>query len=220
MKGTKIVTMQALFVILFVCLSTTTALCQDDEDEMRGFFGGLAAGANFAQVTGDYLEGWNKIGANFAAFTYFKLAPQFAGCMEMSYSVKGSRPKSSEVPYPDFKNTTFYKKVGIDLPYAEIPITFNYFYKRESHIGAGLAYGRLFNSKEFYDTLRTETLYPFRKYDVSFVINANLKMHKNFCLNLRFNHSMMNIRPNKNVLMPHRDLQQNKLLGLRVIYLF
>jgi hypothetical protein len=221
MKEAKVLPKLGLLWILMLCFSTNVAKAQGDEDdEMRNFFGGLSAGANFSQVTGDFMEGWNRIGPNFSGFTYFKIAEQFAGCFEMNYSEKGSRAKKSELPYPNAANTKFYSTAGIKLPYAEIPLTFNYFYKRESHVGAGFAYGRLFNAKESYDTLRTDILYPFRKSDYSFVLNANIRLKQKFYLNMRFNHSLGNIRASKNILMPHRDLQQNKLLCLRLVYMF
>jgi hypothetical protein len=220
MKKAKVNRLLGLIGIFALSFSTQMAYAQDSDDEMRQFFGGLSAGSNFSQVTGDYMEGWNRFGLNVSGFTYFKLAEQFAGCFEMSYSQKGSRPKQSELPYPSRSGTKFYNKVGISLPYAEVPLTFNYFYKGESHIGAGLSYGRLFNAKEWYDTIRTETIYPFKKGDVSFVLNGNIRATKHWYVNFRLTHSLLNIRDKENMLVPHRTMQQNKLLTLRALYLF
>jgi hypothetical protein len=189
------------------------------EDD-RKFYGGLIFGTNFTQVTGDFLEGYRKVGINAGVISYFVLAENFAGSMELLYSEKGSRPSSKEVPYPNMNGTTFYKTYGINLPYAEIPILFNYFDKNKSNLGAGFSYGQLFNSKEYLDSIRTENIYPFRKADVNFILNANLRLIDKLSLNIRFAHSITNIRKTQNILLPHRSQQFNKLFALRLVYLF
>ena len=53
-------------------------VCAQDDDEPKGmyleddklFYAGFLAGANFAQVDGDYFAGYRKVGANVGAIAY------------------------------------------------------------------------------------------------------------------------------------------------------
>jgi Outer membrane protein beta-barrel domain len=210
-----------LLLFCGLCFSTNIAKAQGAKPEDdRKFYGGVTFGTNFSQVTGDYMEGYRKVSINAGVMTYFVLDENIAGSIELLYSEKGSAPGKKDLPYPNINNTTFYKTYGIKLPYAEIPLLINYFDKNKSNLGAGFSYGQLFNAKEFLDTFRTETIYPFQKYDVNVILNANLRLVDKLSLNLRFAHSLLNIRKEKNILLNHRDQQFSKLFALRLVYLF
>jgi Outer membrane protein beta-barrel domain len=210
-----------LLIICGLCFSTYLTMAQGAKPEDdRKFYGGVTFGTNLSQVTGDFLEGYRKASINAGVITYFVLDENIAGSIELLYSEKGSRPSSKEIPYPAINGTTFYKSYGISLPYAEIPILINYFDKNKSNMGAGFSYGQLFNAKENLDTFRTENIYPFRKADLNLILNANLRLVDKLSLNLRFAHSLLNIRKDKNILLPHRDQQFNKLFAIRLVYLF
>jgi hypothetical protein len=208
-----------LFVpIAFVVLSTNNLNAQWDND--RVFFGGIIAGANLSQVSGDAIEGYRKIGANFGAVTFFKLQDNIYGSMELLYNEKGSRYWHGVDPIYQSTTGKVYKKYGIVLPYAEIPLMLSYFDKKGSNAGMGLSYGQLFREKEYLDSARLETAFPFRKHDVNLILNGNLALTKNLFFNMRFNYSLINIRKVHNVNLDHRVQQYSRLFTFRMMYIF
>lgn len=129
-----------IFITVILTLFSGMARAQEeDDDEPHGmyletpklFYGGLIAGANFAQVDGDYFAGYHKAGLNVGGIVYTQLGKHVALSLEILYSEKGSKstiPKQT-VGNPDITIT----KYGINANYAEIPVMINYFDKRKSH---------------------------------------------------------------------------------------
>jgi hypothetical protein len=218
-----------LFIVLgFLSFSTFTSKAQwwTDEDDYRNFLGGVVLGSNFSQVTGDFAEGYNKLGLNGGVATYFKLTNQFYGSMELLFSQRGAiATGSKELPYWNVGNTVPYKTYKSILPYAEVPVLFNFFEKNKSHLGAGFSYGQLFSEKELATdpngtVVSFQQQYPYKKWDVCFVVNGNLRMYKGLYLNLRFNHSVANIRAQQNTVFNHRTVQHHKMFSARLMWLF
>jgi len=182
---------------------------QDEDDdephglylpEKRVFYGGLVAGANFAQVDGDYFAGYHKVGINAGGIVYAQLARHVALSLEILYSQKGSNSNLGE---PSPANASIYiMKYGINVNYAEIPVMINYFDKRRSHFGVGLSYAKLVNSNEHIQvdssgiikTFDFNTAYPFKKDAFDFLVGAELHLWKGLFLNIRFQYSLVPIR--------------------------
>jgi hypothetical protein len=209
-----------LCILCISCFSTSIAIAQDDDEDLRTFFGGVMFGGNATQISGDGIEGYHKFGVNFGAMTYIKLDENMALSMEMLYNEKGSRWWKGVDPAIANTKGKLYSKYQITLPYAEIPIVFNYFDKRKSNAGIGLSYGRLFNEKEILDSANLITAFPIRKYDVNVILNGTLMLNKHFGLNLRFNYSLLNIRKTPNLDLLHRPQQFTRMYSLRAMYLF
>ncbi len=195
------------------------------EDDDRVFFGGLEVGGNFSQVDGDNFAGYHKAGWNLGVIVYTKLADQFAASMELLYAQKGSRASQGQVPrYANDQNTilTDYKIV---LNYAEVPILLNYFDKRKSNFGAGFSYAQLFKSQETYKDGQGNlyendaSIYPFKKYDINFILNGNAHLWKGLSFNLRFQYSLIPVRSAYNNITGLRP-QFNHLWCTRFVYLF
>ncbi|MCB0700794.1 MAG: PorT family protein [Chitinophagales bacterium] len=191
-------------------------------DDNRTFYGGLIAGATFTQVDGDNFAGYHKVGFTGGGIAYAELAPKFAASIEILYTQKGSRAHKTQTS----NNKVFFiEKYDIDLSYAEVPILFNYFDKRKSHFGAGVSYSQLISYKEnvgtqpaFPDSVNLDQ-YPFRKYDINFILSGNLHVYKGFFLNARFQYSLLPIR---NKIYPEfgRAEQYNNMWVIRLMYLF
>ena len=187
--------------------------------EDRKFYGGLIAGANFAQVDGDYFAGYYKVGMNVGGVMYARLSDHWAGSMEILYSQKGSRSNAPREITPGFSINTY----GIDLNYAEVPVMINYYDDGKTFWGAGLSYGRLGTSNEYVTTSSggsyDQSKFPFKKSDLNILLGGSLHMYKGLFLNLRFQYSVLSIRDN----VPQsysRSAQYNNMWVARLMYLF
>ncbi len=210
---------------VLLCVLTVVSRAQDSyyiEDE-RTFYGGLVLGANFTQVDGDNYAGYHKAGLNAGGIVYAQMAPHVAPSLEILYSQKGSHGHKGQR-----SNTgAFYiTKYDIKLNYAEVPIMLNYFDKRKSHFGAGISYSQLISKQEkavtsnqtFNDTINFDR-YPFKKYDINFIIGGELHIYKGLFFNVRFQYSLLPVRK---VIYPEfgRAEQYNNAWVMRLMYLF
>jgi len=223
-----------ILITIILSLFSGTVLAQDEDDdephglylpEQRVFYGGLIAGANFAQVDGDYFAGYHKIGLNAGGIVYAQLRKHVALSLEILYSQKGSKSNLGE-PSPN-NATIFIVKYGISANYAEIPVMINYFDKRRSHFGIGVSYGRLVSSSEnitvadssTVKNLNFNTLYPFKTNAFDFLAGVELHLVKGLFLNIRFQYSMIPIRTQ----IPPPDYaradQYSNLWVVRLMYL-
>jgi len=220
--------LQNRFLLLFLLcnLCTYCAKAQfSEDDEDRTFFGGLVAGGNFCQVDGDNFAGYHKAGWNAGVIVYIKLANQFAASMELLYAQKGSRAGQSQVPKLSNDRNTFITDYKIKLNYAEVPVLLNFFDKRNNNFGGGFGFARLFGSKELYSNGQgaifenDAKLFPFRKYDLSLLINGNAHLYKGFFFNIRFQYSLISIRSQYNYITG-REQQFNNIWTTRLMYIF
>lgn len=191
-------------------------------EDTKTFYGGFVAGSTFTQVDGDNFAGYSKAGFTVGGVAYAQLAPHIAGSMEILYTQKGARSNKTQA-----SNNKLYmiQKYGIDLNYAEIPLMLNYFDKRKSHFGAGVSYSQLINYKEtvttqpaFPDSIDLDK-YPFKKYDINFLVSGTLHLYKGLYLTYRFQYSLAPVRTK---IYPEfgRAEQYNNMHVLRLMYLF
>ncbi|HXS35741.1 MAG TPA: outer membrane beta-barrel protein [Flavipsychrobacter sp.] len=222
---TKIRKFAALVILFLLCGHFNNIFAQENYyvEQQRTFYAGLIAGANFAQVDGDYFAGYYKFGANVGGVVYAQFAEHLAGSLEILYSQQGSK---NNIERLTSVNGTPYviQKYGINLNYAEIPVMINYFDKRKSHFGAGLAFERLAASTEQLSTYPSPppvdlTKYPFKNNGLEAIAGAELHLYKGLFLNVRFQYSIIPIRtdtpPNFS-----RAHQFNNLWVVRFMYLF
>lgn len=213
----------ALAVIVFFLINIpliTWGQEEDDDFQNKVFFAGLEAGANFAQVDGDYYAGYHKAGLNFGGIGYMQFKPNWALSMELLFSQKGSK---SDVNNPFGRDSVRLTSYNINLNYAEIPVMINYFDKRKSHVGLGVSYSQLLNSSESMTTSPAYNIdlsqYKFKKSDFQVVLSGSLHMWKGLFLNIKFQYSLAPIRTD----IPTgfaRANQYNNLWTVRLVYLF
>lgn len=231
-KSRKFAALILITAVLSV-LAGRVAAQDDDDDEPHGlylpekrvFYGGLIAGANFAQVDGDYFAGYHKVGLNAGGIMYAQLAKHVALSIEILYAQKGS--KSDQVEFSPYNKSVILVKYGISANYAEIPLMINYFDKRKSHCGVGVSYGRLVNSSEniTVDSFNTllhpnfNILYPFKKDAFDFVAGAELHLWKGLFMNVRFQYSLLPIRTQLPPPTYARADQYSNLWSVRLMYL-
>jgi len=211
-----------LLVVLMAALANNTRAQSYYVDNERTFYGGLLVGSTFTQVDGDNFAGYTKAGVTVGGIAYAQLANKVAGSVEILYTQKGS--KSKEQKFSN-SNVYFIKDYRIDLNYAEIPVMINYFDKRRSHFGAGVSYAQLINYKEsvttqpqFPSTIDLDD-YPFKKYDINFLISGSLHLYKGLFLTYRFQYSMVPVRTNIYKEFGRAE-QYNNMHILRLMYLW
>lgn len=189
-------------------------------EEPKLFTGGLIAGANFCQVDGDRYAGYFKVGVNAGAVLYTRISDRYSLSMELLFSQKGA---ASNFRQNSASKTFTIVTQKINLNYAEIPILFNVYDKKKSHLGIGLSYAQLISASETLTTSPSYSYDPaqhtFIKRDINFIAGANLFLLKGLYANLRFQYSVLPIRTDIDYEVA-RSKQYNNLWVLRLMYLF
>lgn len=211
-----------LIVVLVAGIINNTSAQSYYEDVERTFYGGLIAGSTFTQVDGDNFAGYSKPGLTVGGIVYAQLYHKIAGSMEILYTQKGALSNKTQ---SSNSNIYIIQKYGIDLNYAEVPIMINYFDKRKSHFGAGISYSQLISYKETVTTVpefpTTIDLddYPFKKYDLNFLLSGSLHLYKGLFLSYRFQYSLLPVRTSIYKEFGRAE-QYNNMHVLRLMYLF
>lgn len=210
---------RSFITVLMLCQLTAQAQDNYYVEAEHKFYGGLVAGGNFAQVDGDYIAGYHKLGLNAGAIVYMPLRTHLAASLEILYSQKGSKSKDP-VTLPSGVSMA---KYGMKLNYAEVPVMINYFDKRKTNFGIGLSIAELASSSEYISTYPAQTFdltkYPFKKTDLNFITGCNLHLWQGLYFNIRFQYSLLSIRD----YIPQstdKTAQFNNLWVLRLMYLF
>lgn len=189
----------------------------------RKFTAGIVAGGSIAQVDGDYLNGYHKVGLNIGAVAYVNFSNKIGASMELLYSQKGSHSVStSESPYFG----TYFAKYTIHLNYAEIPVVLHYYITPKYHLGIGASYNVLISSKEMYNDASFNTIldpdrYPFRKQTVDALCSGSAVLWQGLVLNIRYQYSLTPIRQFKDIPAGLGfENQKNNMFTFRLLYLF
>lgn len=169
-----------LLFLVFVLSSSFLHVCAQ-----RGFSGAAVVGLTTAQIDGDDLVGYNKLGLSTGIKVSFDLVKKVSGSMEILYSQRGSSSKmfgrSASVEYTS-------------LNYFELPVYVNLrdwyiedgdYYKIKGHLG--LSYASLISSTgQNEDYNRDE----FGKADLSYIVGASFNFTKKWALTARFTRSL------------------------------
>jgi len=188
-------------------------------EDPKLFTGGLILGGNFAQVDGDQIAGYHKVGLNVGGIVYVNVHEHVSISLEILYSQKGSRMSKAQLTATGMYITDY----RINLNYAEIPVMVNFMDKRKSSFGAGFSYSRLATSGENMTTTPSQVFnpddYPFKKGDLNFISGGSLHLWKGLFVNLRFQYSLISIR-DKVPQSTEKGAQFNNLWAVRLMYLF
>ncbi len=187
-----------LLVLSFLFLYTSS--------HAQRFEGALIAGANFAQIDGDDLAGYNKFGIHAGARVTAVLNPKWRVSMDLLYSQRGSARGPNEFAFA-FDN--------ISLNFVEVPILVQLVDWRV-HFGAGFAYSRLFSHKAIDGNGEdVSASRPFKSNNVSFIADATYYTNDHFGIGMRWNIGALNIEPDRG-----NSALIEKWLSLRFIYRF
>jgi len=204
---------KSVFLVLFFSLTSIFSFAQS-------FNGGLIGGATFAQIDGEKLAGYHKLGLTGGAYVNIPVAEHFVLQTELKYTQMGAK---STIKEAEIQN----KDLNIRLHYVEFPIMmrydFGYFIvngKKADFINleAGLSLDFLMKSVEEINGAVEETA-QFWKF---FSITANAGIHfiltDHIGIGARMIYSITPIRTNTISSIWNHGHSTNKVIQLTLTY--
>jgi len=212
--------------------------------EAQRFIGSAIAGVNFAQIEGDDVHGFYKVGFNGGLGLTMPLnrKQSWQLSVELLYSMKGSVKHCT----PGYFDTTYYAdfmfedvdpnvpfdpktKCNISLDYVQVPVLIHYEDRYSGcTFGLGFAWSRLVRAKEIYNGFTRTTNVrsgTYSKNDWSVIADFNVRLYKNLNLNIRYEYSMVPIRSMEygykrtdGTYLQETHKYHNNMLSLRLIY--
>lgn len=196
------------FILLIVC-----ALMLSVPARAQRFIGYVAAGANFAQIEGDDVHGFTKVGVNAGPGLklFLDRKQTWSVTAELLYVQKGAYKHCS----PGYFDTLNYHpamfedvdrsvafnpniKCNISLDYVQVPVMFRYEdFRTGCTFGLGFSWSRLVRAKEIYNGFtRTTNLGSgtYRTNDWSVMADVDIRLYKNLSLDIRWEYSLASIR--------------------------
>ena len=151
------------------------------------FDGGALLGFNASQVEGDTYKGYNKPGLVAGFYVETDIAPAIFAAMEIKYSQKGARKKSTS------KDPT---KYIMRLNYIDLPVYMAFRTSNKSAIIAGVSTGFLISAKEIdeYGEFPTEDQNDFNTIDLEPLLGFQFDFLDNIKADLRFSFSVLPVR--------------------------
>ena len=199
-------------IIRILTLGMFCAFFVQDIDAQR-FIGSAIAGVNFAQIEGDDVHGFYKVGFNGGLGLTLPVNRKqtWQVSLELLYTMKGSVKRCLE----GYFDTIYYgpnmftdvdrsvpfdpkTKCNISLDYVQVPVLVHYEERYSGcTFGLGFAWSRLVRAKEVYNGFaRTTTARSgtYKKSDWSVVADLNVRLYKNLTLNFRYEYSLVPTR--------------------------
>ncbi len=191
-------------------------------EDTRTFYGALTGGLTLSQIDGDNYAGYNKTGFTAGAGVYMRVWENIAASMEILYSQKGS---NGNAPLNSSNQSFKILNYKVNMNYAEVPIHFWYFDKHNNHFGAGFSYSQIINQTETAQTDPNQNVdfdkFPFKKYDINFLLSGNVRLWKGLFAGMRFNYSLFPVRETTNVPPGFgRAEQYNNMITFKITYIF
>ena len=153
--------------------------------DAQGFGASLLAGANFSQVDGDQLGGYNKLGANFGLQINRAVKDDWEAAFEVRFSMKGAKKVlDPEIPQPDLK---------LSYHYLEVPLIAKYIHYDKITPYTGLSIGvNVFNERDE-NSIKTEeeALNPM---EFGFLLGGTYHLTEKVGIDLRHSYSIVSIR--------------------------
>jgi Outer membrane protein beta-barrel domain len=189
------------------------------------FEGGLVGGFNAAQIEGDYLAGYNKLGGWGGLRVATTIRPKDRLVLEMLYSMRGARSGRYEAA----------ERQSINTRYVEIPLLLQHndweveedgeTYYRAQFYG-GFSFGRLINAKTTEQHFRPIHLVKddFNQNDLSFIFGFSFLTSKHIAYTARYTRSLLPLYNSGRHNLEETDPKVESLfgyhLGLGVMYIF
>lgn len=174
-----------LLLVFLSCILSTSLFAQSKKENQQTFRATIIAGANAAQIDGDDLAGFNKLGIRAGAQVSVRWHRLFESSVGMLYSQKGSASELSA------SGTDLLARFSLN--YVQIPLMVTYD-DEGLQFGAGFSYSRLINSKiiiqGILDEARSDS---YSKNDFSFVAQGGYFIKDRIGFHLGFERSLGNI---------------------------
>jgi len=187
--------------LLLICCSLGSLEAQE-----RRFRGGLIAGVNLAQIDGDLLYGYNRLGFSAGAKVNTILTERWQLSLELIFSQQGSSRSRNDLG-------SSYERIRLN--YVEVPVMIN-FLDWKMHFSGGLVYGRLidFNVEDIFGEDITDAE-EFNEDALSYILGATFFANENWGFSVHWQRSLINMEGDPN----DSDLLGKHIL-LRSVYMF
>ena len=170
--------MKNVFLLFWLLTLSSTVLAQS-------FGAQLALGANFSQVDGDQLGGYNKLGANVGVQINREINDIWQAAFEMRYSMKGAK----KVIDPDAPEPT----LKLSYHFVEVPLMAKYTKLKKVTPYGGLSVGvNVFNERNDDGIISEEE--ALQRFEVCFLLGVTYHLTDKIGLDLRHSYSLLSIR--------------------------
>lgn len=171
----------------------------------------IIAGFNAAQIEGDDIRGYRRLGANVGGGALINLSKRFSLGIEILYSMKGSKSSTNQaVNFGDIRIIMDY----IDV----VPVSANYIIEDRLMIGGGFIVNTLIRYKETVDQISQN--YEASPVALEIMANATFKFTSWFGINARISYSLTNINKGNVQLISGRAVRKrsHNVLSLRALF--
>lgn len=171
------------FVILLLFPIVIFSQSKDDDVLTKKLFVGYASGGlNLAQIAGDMMAGYDKVGANAGVGAFIMYKPNFSNSIEISYSMRGA-----QIAMFNKKPERF---INYKMDYVQIPLMFNYHDGKVGIFSAGFTLARLIRSQYIVDL--EELNLDVTPWDFAFTGGLTFLIKKNFGIGMNATLSLTN----------------------------
>lgn len=195
-------------VLFFLLLSGFTAAFS------QGFNAELLLGANFSQVDGDQLGGYNKLGLNTGVQINRKISDDWEGAFELRYSMKGAKKVIDPEAPPTFT-------LKLNYQYVEVPLLVKYTGFDPFTLYAGPSIGVNVQNEREENGIKTSVT-DLNKTEVGFHLGGTFYVNQNIGLDLRHSYSLFSVtEKNARSIGPswfNRTGWYNRLFTIGVVY--
>jgi hypothetical protein len=198
----------AFFLLLLVMASSPL--------QAQRFNAGLMLGGVTSQVDGDTYDGYHKWGYLGGGYVTLQISPHSSFQMELEYIQKGSRRNDTSVSGGD----TYLLR----LHYIEIPVLYQYTFKKRFYFEAGPVADISIGSLELRNEAVPPTTVPLRPVTFSGIFGFGAYLTNHLRINVRSNYSLNSIRSINDYSGYRRILfetgQYNNVLSLSLLWDF
>ncbi len=182
--------------------------------------GQVMGGFNLAQVDGDEVYGYKRIGGNLGVGAIIPLGKNWDISLETSFNQKGAFQK------PQYESDSLNGAYEIRLNYVEVPVLIHYTDKEFITGGLGFSWGRLVGAREYEHERLTATTANNGVYnlnDFCIVLDLRIRLVDRLKFNFRYQYSMVKIREREYSNLANESWNRNQfnnLLTFRLVYVF
>ncbi|MDR0603037.1 MAG: PorT family protein [Bacteroidales bacterium] len=164
----------------------------------------IIGGINLTQVNGDQEIGYKKVGAHTGIGVMFPFNfkrnqenKPWAVSMEILFNQRGARARNLNYNPQDTvaKYSQGKFRYLLRLNYVSIPVIIHFTDKDKWTVGLGMAYNRMFSSKEWeYDVLQTHDSLRLNPNDFTVLADVRVRIWQQLKFGFRFEYSMFSLR--------------------------
>lgn len=172
-----------ILLLLLVLLLINGSKAQE-----KGFESGIRAGINAAQVNGDDMAGFNKLGFVGGLLVNYNYSEKWKFGFEMLFSQKGSKRVLNQ------KTMTYSSGIwhSLRLNYIEVPVLATYSFNDHIKVQGGIGGAYLFSHK-LEDPSGAYDNDDFRKYEINATLGAYYQFTDKWSLYARYTNSILPI---------------------------